>query len=226
MIYTTFSSLKLRLRGAQMKYEQVWNAVDKLAKSKGLSPSGLAKLAGLDATTFNKSKRLRPDGNKRWPSLESINKILEVCNLSFDDFYNLGEISCDNNDDTQNLIPFIKLSQLNSKNNFSDKNIDTSTWKKIIFPDAKDVLYAIEMDSNKYHPIFRDGTVILASVNSDIRKGDRVVVYKKDYSVEFYEFIRRTSTSLIFKPLLHENENIEISIGGITLLHRIIWAGQ
>ena len=59
-----------------MKYEQIWNAVDKLAKSKGLSPSGLAKLAGLDATTFNKSKRTRPDGNKRWPSMESINKIL------------------------------------------------------------------------------------------------------------------------------------------------------
>ena len=45
-----------------MKYENVWDAVDKLAKKHGLSPSGLAKLAGLDATTFNKSKRLRDDG--------------------------------------------------------------------------------------------------------------------------------------------------------------------
>ena len=39
-----------------MKYEQVWDAVDKLARAHGLSPSGLAKKAGLDATTFNKSK--------------------------------------------------------------------------------------------------------------------------------------------------------------------------
>ena len=51
-----------------MKYEQVWEAVDKLAKINGLSPSGLAKKAGLDATTFNKSKRTRPDGKKRWHS--------------------------------------------------------------------------------------------------------------------------------------------------------------
>lgn len=52
-----------------MKYEQVWEAVDKLANINGLSPSGLAKKAGLDATTFNKSKRTRPDGKKggrRW----------------------------------------------------------------------------------------------------------------------------------------------------------------
>lgn len=52
-----------------MKYEQVWDAVDKLARAHGLSPSGLAKKAGLDATTFNKSKRIRPDGKKdglRW----------------------------------------------------------------------------------------------------------------------------------------------------------------
>lgn len=66
-----------------MKYEQIWSAVDKLARINGLSPSGLAKKAGLDATTFNKSKRIRPDGKQRWPSLDSINKILEVCNIGF-----------------------------------------------------------------------------------------------------------------------------------------------
>ena len=66
-----------------MKYETVWCAVDNLAKSLGLSPSGLAKKSGLDATTFNKSKRKRPDGKNRWPSLDSLNKVLEFCNLSF-----------------------------------------------------------------------------------------------------------------------------------------------
>ena len=73
-----------------MKYEQVWDAVDKLARAHGLSPSGLAKKAGLDATTFNKSKRIRPDGKKRWPSLDSINKILDACNVTFEQFYKIG----------------------------------------------------------------------------------------------------------------------------------------
>ena len=72
-----------------MQYEQVWDAVDKLAKLHGLSPSGLAKKAGLDATTFNKSKRTRNNGKQRWPSLDSINKILEACNISFEQFYQL-----------------------------------------------------------------------------------------------------------------------------------------
>ena len=61
-----------------MQYEQIWDAIDKLAKQNGLSLSGLAKKSGLDPTIFNKSKRLRHDGKKRWPSLESLNKILTV----------------------------------------------------------------------------------------------------------------------------------------------------
>ncbi len=209
-----------------MKYEQIWNAVDKLAKTKGLSPSGLAKLAGLDATTFNKSKRVRPDGNKRWPSLESINKILEACGLNFEEFYSLGEKADDDIDCEESLIPFIKFSQLNRKNEFITKNIDTTSWKRIIFPDSKDMLYAIEIDNEEYFPLYRDGSVILAASNSDIRKGDRVVVYKKDCTAVLYEFVRRTAASLILKHLLRSNENIEIAISGVKLVHRIVWAGQ
>ena len=40
-----------------MKHEDVWRAIDALAQEHGLSASGLAKRAGLDPTTFNKSKR-------------------------------------------------------------------------------------------------------------------------------------------------------------------------
>ena len=52
-----------------MKYEQVWDAVDKLARAHGLSPSGLAKKAGLDATTFKKANEFVPTAKKdglRW----------------------------------------------------------------------------------------------------------------------------------------------------------------
>ncbi len=209
-----------------MKYEQIWNAVDKLAKSKGLSPSGLAKLAGLDATTFNKSKRTRPDGNKRWPSMESINKILETCGLNFEEFYSLGDTAEDDIDCSEPLIPFIKYSQLNKKNDFIARELNTSSWKKIIFPDNKDMLYAIEIDNEEYFPLYRDGSVILAASNSDIRKGDRVVVYKKDCTAVLYEFVRRTAASLILKHLLRDNENIEIAISSVKLVHRIVWAGQ
>lgn len=52
-----------------MKYEQVWEAVDKLAKINGLSPSGLAKKAGLDARPLIKANAPAPTekkGGRRW----------------------------------------------------------------------------------------------------------------------------------------------------------------
>ena len=59
-----------------LTHEQVWTALDRLAARAGLSASGLAKRAGLDPTTFNKSKRITSDGRARWPSTESLSKSL------------------------------------------------------------------------------------------------------------------------------------------------------
>ena len=55
-----------------LTHDQVWTALDRLADRAGMSASGLAKKAGLDPTTFNKSKRVTADGRERWPSTESI----------------------------------------------------------------------------------------------------------------------------------------------------------
>ena len=61
-----------------MNHLQMWNAIDSLAKTKGYSVSGLAKASGLDATTFNKSKRLSLYGQERWPTTYSLSKILNA----------------------------------------------------------------------------------------------------------------------------------------------------
>ena len=67
-------------------HDQIWQGLDRLAKSKGFSPSGLAKRAGLDPTSFNKSKRISPDGKPRWPSTESLSKVLRVTSSTMSDF--------------------------------------------------------------------------------------------------------------------------------------------
>ena len=74
-----------------MKHADVWAAIDQLAKDYGLSPSGLARKAGLDPTTFNKSKRVSPDGKPRWPSTESISKVLDATGATIRDFTRLVE---------------------------------------------------------------------------------------------------------------------------------------
>ena len=45
-----------------MQHMTLWGAIDALAAHNGMTASGLARAAGLDATTFNKSKRIGADG--------------------------------------------------------------------------------------------------------------------------------------------------------------------
>ena len=58
-----------------MTHTDVWNAIDTFANAHNISCSKLAKMGGLDPTTFNKSKRWSKYGQPRWPSTSSIAKI-------------------------------------------------------------------------------------------------------------------------------------------------------
>ncbi|MEO0635416.1 MAG: helix-turn-helix transcriptional regulator [Pseudomonadota bacterium] len=73
----------------QLSHDAVWKAIDRLAERYKLSPSGLARRAGLDPTIFNKSKRLAANGRERWPSTESIAKIIDATGSSVDEFMDL-----------------------------------------------------------------------------------------------------------------------------------------
>jgi phage repressor protein C with HTH and peptisase S24 domain len=73
-----------------LSHSAIWDAIDSLATRHGFTASGLAKLAGLDATAFNRSKRVSRDGRERWPSTESIAKLLEATGESFDAFLSSG----------------------------------------------------------------------------------------------------------------------------------------
>src|SRR4249919_2587235 len=97
-----------------LTHAQIWTALDRLAARAGLSPSGLARRSGLDATTFNKSKRITPDGRERWPSTESLAKALGATGNSIDTFVQLiGE----HGRDVQPL-PLLGLSQAAASGHF------------------------------------------------------------------------------------------------------------
>src|SRR4029434_9445047 len=69
---------------AMLTHNQIWTAIDRLAARAKLTPSGLARKAGLDPTTFNKSKRVTPEGRPRWPSTESIAKSLQATGVTIE----------------------------------------------------------------------------------------------------------------------------------------------
>ena len=105
---------------ADLTHAQIWAAIDALAARDGRSPSGLARLAGLDPTAFNKSKRLTPAGRPRWPSTESLAKVLNAAGASLDDFVAL----VNGGDDTQatglRRIPVIGFAQAGAGGFFDD----------------------------------------------------------------------------------------------------------
>ena len=65
-----------------LKHHDIWRAIDALARSRGFSPLGLDRHAGLDATSFNPSKRAVINGKPRWPSTESLSKALAAADCS------------------------------------------------------------------------------------------------------------------------------------------------
>ena len=69
-----------------MKHEDIWKAIECFASAHKMSCSGLAKNSGLDATTFNRSKRWSKEGQPRWPSTLSISKILSATGSNIDEF--------------------------------------------------------------------------------------------------------------------------------------------
>src|SRR5690349_20901488 len=70
---------------------EMWEAIERLARAKGVTTSRLAILAGLDPTALNPSKRNKPDGTLRWPSTETLSNILAATDTSMRDFSALLE---------------------------------------------------------------------------------------------------------------------------------------
>lgn len=68
-----------------MTHASIWAALDRLAELHGLTPSGLARKAGLDPTSFNKSKRIT-QGREHWPSTETIARVLDCTGENFAGF--------------------------------------------------------------------------------------------------------------------------------------------
>ena len=150
----------------------------RLAARAKLSPSGLAKRAGLDPTTFNKSKRITPDGRARWPSTESVAKSLSATGVSIDEFVSL--IS-ERNSAAQS-VPLIGFAEAGSGGYFDDGGFPVGKgWDEIAFPAVTDEhAYALEISGDSMLPAYRDGDVIIISPAAPVRRGDRVVVKTKN----------------------------------------------
>jgi phage repressor protein C with HTH and peptisase S24 domain len=207
-----------------LTHAQIWSAIDGLARRSGLSPSGLAKRAGLDPTTFNKSKRITPDGRARWPSTESVAKSLAATGASLDQFVALISESAH---PPAEAVPLIGFAQAVG-GYFDDEGFPNGKgWDEIAFPAVNDEhVYALEISGESMHPAYRDGTVVIVSPAAPIRRGDRVVVKTKDGEVIAKELKRKTTKSLELKSLNPEHPDRMLASEDVVWVARIVWASQ
>ncbi len=209
-----------------LKHADIWRAIDRLAHEYGLSASGLAKKAGLDPTTFNKSKRLTREGKARWPSTESIAKILEATHSDLSEF--IGYVHGEGSKGVFRNVPLIGLAQAGSNGFFDDAGYPTGgSWDEIPFPDIPDAnAYALEITGASMEPVYRDGDMVLVSPQANIRRGDRVVVKTQEGEVMAKQLRRRSARRIELQSLNPEYEDRSFEMEEIIWIHRIIWASQ
>ena len=209
-----------------LKHADIWRAVDRLAAKYGLSASGLARRAGLDPTTFNKSKRITKEGKQRWPSTESVSKVLEATGASLAEFVALvGE---ENAGAMAHRIPVIGYAQAGAAGYFDDAGFPKgSGWDEVLFPQVSDPnAYALEISGESMEPLYRDGDVIVVSPAANVRRGDRVVVRTQQGEVMASELARQSALKIELKSLNPGHEGRTFDRSEIEWMARIIWASQ
>ncbi len=216
-----------------MKHEDVWRAIDTLAAESGLSASGLAKRSGLDATTFNPSKRRMPDGRARWPSTESLAKVLDATGASLESFTALvsGARALASSAAARIVarrVPLIGLAQAGGEGYFDDGGFPVGGgWDEVSLPEIADAnAYALEISGDSMEPVFRDGDLVIVSPSAPIRRGDRVVVRTAAGEVMAKQLARRSARRVELKSLNPEHPDYTFDLVDVAWIHRIVWASQ
>lgn len=206
-----------------MRHGDIWNGIDSIAQSHGMSVSALARLAGLDPTSFNKSKREAKDGRPRWPSTESLSRALEAVGMGFDDFARLVE-------GRLNLTaPLIGFAQAGSDGFFDDGGFPVdSGWEEVQFPGTErdDRLYALEISGDSMEPTYRAGDRIIVSPTKEVRTGDRVVAKTHGGEVMAKTLKRQTAKRVELESLNADHELRIFAPSDLLWIARILWVSQ
>ena len=208
-----------------LAHAQIWNALDRLAARNNMTASALAKKAGLDPTTFNKSKRITPEGRSRWPSTESVAKALTATNTKVETFVTL---ITDGAKPPISTVPLIGLAQAGAGGYFDDAGFPVvKGWEEVAVPQVTDEhAYALEISGDSMKPAYRAGDIIIVSPGTPVRKGDRVVVKTNDGEVLIKELQRKTAKSIELKSLNAQHKDRTLAMNEVMWIARVVWASQ
>lgn len=195
-----------------------------MALENGLTPSGLARRAGLDPTTFNPSKRVTRDGKLRWPSTESVSKVLDVTRCSLGHLVDL----VDEPRSSLRALPVINLNTAERTACFDAQGTPRGTfWGHAQLPDfGHGDAYALQISGDRLMPVYRDGDTVVVALSAPIRVGDRIIVKLASSGVMLRQVLRQTPARLTLGPVGGEGAPKTIASGEVIWSARIIWASQ
>ncbi len=208
-------------------HKQVWNAIDVIAERYGFSASGLAKKAGLDPTSFNPSKRNGPDGRPRWPTMESISRVLNASGAPVDEFMEVlaGKKG---QPPKRRVLPLLGFAKAGRGGFFDDGGFPAGEgWDEVEVPGVTDTTaYALEITGDSMMPVYREGDTIIVSPAATVRKGDRVVVRTEDGQVMAKIMKKQTAKSIELASFNPEHPDRVVDARNVDWMARIIWASQ
>jgi phage repressor protein C with HTH and peptisase S24 domain len=213
-----------------LSHGRIWEAIDRLAADNNLSASGLARKAGLDPTTFNRSKRVAADGRERWPSTESLSKILEATGTEIGDFLGILDQNRGFGEPPApgfRAIPLLGLAQAGAGGFFDDAGFPAGRgWDEVEFPGPGENVFALEVTGDSMMPLYRDGDTIIVARNTAVRRGDRVVVKTREGEVMAKVIQRKTLKLVELASLNPAHATRTIATADIEWMGRILWASQ
>lgn len=215
-----------------LSHERIWAAIDALAERYALSASGLAKRAGLDSTAFNKSKRHSADGRPRWPSTESLAKVIDATGSSLDEFLGLvmgkAASSPPRPAATLSSVPLVGFAQAGAGGFFDDAGFPVGQgWELVELPSTvAEGAYALQVQGDSMLPVYRDGDTLVVEPGAAIRRGDRVVVRTREGEVTAKELVRQTTKLIELRSLNPDHPDRVLAPADIDWMVRIKWASQ
>lgn len=210
-------------------HAEVWHGIDRLAERHGLTASGLARRAGLDPTTFNPSKRITKQGKPRWPSTESLAKILDAMHTPTADFVRLmRDEEAPPGEQGPRRVRCIDIEQAARSDLFDDSGFPSGNgWDEIDLPGLGDPqVYALELHGEGLGPAYRDGTIAIVAPSASIRRDDRVVVRLAAGPLLPGVLLRRTAQRIRLGPLNAEPTAREFATADVAWMARIVWVSQ
>ena len=209
-----------------LSHAQLWKAIDGLARREGISASALARRAGLDATSFNPSKRFGPGepSRPRWPSTESLTRILAVTGLS------LGEFAALARDATErpSTVPMLGMAQAGLDGFFDDAGLPVGDgWEQTELPRPRDSLLSLRITGDSMAPVYREGDrVIIDREATEVRKGDRVVVRTTGGETLAKEVATLTARAVTLASVNPAYAPRTVARRDIVWMGRILWVSQ